>query len=513
VTEPVARAKTQGVWLVVSQAATRAIQFLSTIALARLLVPEDFGKVAIAAVAWEVVALFGNTGVAATIIQRRDKVDELCAAAFWLNATVSAAVAALSVAIAIPVARLYGEPAVAPIMTLYALGFVISAAGTINSVLLTRDVAFGRLAVVDFAGAVAGAAGAVALALLGFGFWSLVIHAPLVALLRVALLWRLHPWRPGLKLRTDLWKDIFGYGRWVLGADLATYLNQNGDYMITGKILGQHALGIYSMAYRVANWPVEAGVWLIARVAFPTLAGLQEDAERLRTACAKMLRVVALVAFPAIAVLFVVAPDLVGLLYGAERWGAAAPLIRILLVYVLFRSIGSAANQAILATGGARVSFIVGVSVTPLLFAGVLYGARFGVTGVAVATSIVLGAAAAAIFAVGTRAAGLPLGGAVAALGPGAATGFAALALSFLAAGTARIAVSSVAPGAGLQVARAAGLVAAIAVGVLSAWGVAALGFKEEFRLLLGGLGEGALLERWRQARRGLASILTVRSK
>jgi O-antigen/teichoic acid export membrane protein len=506
VSEAVERAKSQGIWLAIGQVASRAAQFLSTIALARLLLPEHFGKVAIAAVVWEVVSLFGNTGVAATIIQRRDLSADLLDAAFWLNGAVAAGIAAASLGVALAAARFYHEPSIVPILGLYALSFVISSVGSIHAVLLAREVSFGRLALLDTTSAVTSAGLSVALALAGFGFWSLVLHAPAIAALRTIFLWRLHRWRPRARLRTRLWREIFGYGRYVLGAELAGYVSLNGDYMITGKVLGENPLGVYSMAYRVANWPVEAGVWLVSRIAFPTLSGLQDDPERLASAFTKMMRMVAILAFPAVAVLFVVAPDLVAVLYGDERWGGATPLIQILLPYVALRSLSSPAAQVLLAVGQARRSFLFGIVVVPLLLAAVALGTRHGITGVAVATSTVLGLAAIGLAAISCRAAHAPLRTVLAALGPGAALGLIALVSSAASLVAFSGLVHGVAPSISGAWARAGRLGAGVAAGGVAAWLAAAILFPEDRSLVLRALGEGSVSERLRQLRRGLAA-------
>ncbi len=510
--EVVSRARSQGVWLALGQVATRAFQFLTTIVLARLLLPEHFGKVAIAAVVWEMVALLGNTGVVATLVHRRDRLDELCEAAFWLNLSVAAGICVIAVGVAAAAVRFYGQPALLPIMVLYAAGFLVGALGTVHVALLTREVAFGRLAVADAVPAVASGLVSIALAAAGFGFWSLVIHAPGIALLKIVLLYRLHPWRPGLSIRIPLWGEIFGYGRYVLGMDLAGYVNLNGDYLITGKVLGEHSLGIYSMAYRLANYPVEAGVWLVSRIAFPTLSALQEEPRRLAEVFQKMLRVVAVVSFPVFAVLFVVAPDVVAVLYGEEKWGAASPLIRILIPYVVFRAVGSPAGQALLAVGRARTAFRFAFGVTPVLLAAVYFGTWWGIQGVAVATSAVLGCAAIALTILSGRAAGVRLGGILAAIGPGSAVGGAALA----AAGIAAWAVSAFGPAAApaspvaVQWAR---LLLAGSAGALAAWLVTGRVFRQDYRMLMTMLGEGSILQRWREMRRGVVAALALRMK
>ncbi|HZE89963.1 MAG TPA: lipopolysaccharide biosynthesis protein [Verrucomicrobiae bacterium] len=497
--EAVDRAKNQGIWLALGQIVTRGAQFASTIVLARLLVPESFGKVALAAVVWEVVALFGNTGVAATIIQRRDVEPQLLDAAFWLNVTVATAIAAVSLAVAFAASAFYREPAIVPVIALCAAGFCITSRGSIHAVLLTREVSFGRLALVDAIASGATALLSVAFALAGFGFYSLVLHAPIVAVLRVALCFRFHPWRPAARAAVHRWKGILGYGRYVLGAELAGYVCLNGDYMVTGKLLGQEALGVYSMAYRIANWPVEAGVWMVSRIAFPTLSALSGDSLRLAEVYAKMLRVVAILAFPAVAILFAAAPDLIAALYGAERWGGAAPHIRILLPYVLVRALGSPAAQVLLALGRARESFLFAASLTPVLIAAVAFGARSGVTGVAVATAAVLGMGAFLLTILSSRAARAPLAGIAAALVPGAVIGAAALAGSFL---------PHVVLPAGAAGAR---LAASLLAGVVTAWLALAVGFPEDRRLLLGTLGERSAGARWGQFRRGVAASVLGR--
>jgi O-antigen/teichoic acid export membrane protein len=244
----------------------------------------------------------------------------------------------------------------------------------------------------------------------------------------------------------------------------------------------------------------------VSRIAFPTLSGLQDDPEGLASAFTKMMRMVAILAFPAVAVLFVVAPDLVGVLYGDARWGGATPLIQILLPYVALRSLGSPAAQVLLAVGQARRSFLFGIAVVPLLLAAVALGTRYGITGVAVATSTVLGLAAIGLTAISCRAARAPLPTVLAALGPGAALGLIALASSAAALVAFSGLVHGVAPSISGAWARAGRLGAGVAAGGAAPWLAAAILFPEDRRLVLRALGEGSVSERLRQFRRGLAA-------
>lgn len=499
------QAKTQGVRLAIGHIATRAAQMLSTIAMARLLVPHDFGKVAIAAVTWELMALAGNTGIAATLVHRRDDIEHLSEAAFWLNMTVSTILAIAAMVVSFGIAHFYNDPDIVPMIGLYALSFLILSMGTINAVLLTKEVSFGRLGFVDATVALASAIGAIGLALAGFGFWSLVLHSPVIALLRVALLRRMHPWRPSLRARPSLWPSLFGYGRWVLGSDLMTYISLNGDYMMTGKILGDRALGIYSMAYRIANWPVEAGVWMVARIAFPTLSVLQSNPAELARVFTRMLRLVALVAFPAIGILFVVTPDLITILFGEARWGEAAPLIRILLPYVLLRSISSPASQALMATGRARTAFYFGATVMPTLLVAVAIGTRFGATGVAVATSAVLGTAALFLLILSCRGLGIRPFQFFPHLGPGvlvAATGMGAASL-----------VTFIIPQASDSVPLIGRFLLAVGSAGLGIWVCASRFFPEDYRSIVGNLGAGSVVGALLKLRRGIAASLALRLK
>lgn len=511
--EIVGKARSQAPWLALGQVASRIFQFLTTVILARLLLPEHFGKVALAAVVWEMVALLGNTGVVATLVQRRGSLGDLCQAAFWLNLAVAAAIAVVTLALAVPVARFYADPVLVPILVLYASAFLIGSTGTVHVALLTREVSFGRLALADTTTAVASGLVAILLAASGFGFWSLVIHAPAVALMKVLLLWRLHSFRPGLGLKIPLWREIFGYGRYILGRELAGYVNLNGDYMITGKILGEHRLGIYSMAYRLANYPVEAGVWLVSRIAFPTLSGLQDAPERLAEVFLKMIRVVALASFPAFAVLFVAAPDLIAVLYGEERWGAASPLIRILIPYVVLRAVGSPAGQALMATGRARTAFRFAVAVTPVLLVAVFIGAQYGLEGVAVATSAVLGTAAAALTLLSGRVIGVGWRSILAAIRPGAVTGAGVILAAGAASWSAVRLGSLLAADAPRVAVQWASLLAAGAIGTAAAWLLSGLLFREERRLLLASVDTGGVTGMLRRLRGGMASAFAPRVK
>jgi Membrane protein involved in the export of O-antigen and teichoic acid len=137
-----AKAKTGAFWVMLEQVVLRVFSFITNIVLARLLFPEDFGIVAIAFVAWEIIKLFGNFGIAAKLIYQQGDIAQYATSAFWLNIIVSAALAIATVAVSPFIALFYNNELIQPILMLFSLAFVIQSFGTTHLALLRKELAF-----------------------------------------------------------------------------------------------------------------------------------------------------------------------------------------------------------------------------------------------------------------------------------------------------------------------------------------------------------------------------------
>lgn len=384
-----AKAKIGAFWVILEQVILKVFSFVTNIVLARLLFPEDFGVVAIALVAWEIIKLFGNFGIAAKLIYQQEKINEYATSAFWLNIVVSLALGLVTIFIAPYVARFYGNELVQPILVLFSLAFVVQSLGTTHLALLRKELAFKKITLVEVVTTLFSRSFAIGMAFMGFGVWSLVIPEVIASPFKAVAFWIINPWKPDFKLNTGYWRDIFKFGFNYLGADLTRYLNINGDYIIIGKMLGERSLGLYTFAYNIANLPFQNITSTVSKVAFPTFSKLQDDLKRFQKVLLKMTKFTSLTAFPLLMELLILADLLIPLVYG-DKWKEAIMPLQIIIGFILFRVFSSPGGQVLIALGKPDTLFRFNLIQSPFLLAAVFIGSHYGISGAAAGMSSVL---------------------------------------------------------------------------------------------------------------------------
>jgi O-antigen/teichoic acid export membrane protein len=401
-----AQAKVGAFWVILQQVTLRGFSFVTNVILARLLFPEDFGIVAIAMIAWEVVRLFGNLGIGAKLIHQQEEVNEYATSAFWLNVIVSFVLAVIAVAVSPYVALFYNNGLVQPILILFAIAFFVQSFGSTHLALLNKELAFKKIVLVEVVLNVLSKLCAIGMAFSGFGVWSLVIPDVLTSPFKTVAFWVLNPWRPGFRLNTRYWKNIFRFGFNYLGADLTRYLSINGDYLIVGRMLGERSLGLYTFAYNVANLPFDNVVGTMARVAFPTFSKLQGDLDRFRAFFLKITKVTSLVSFPLLVEVLVLADLIIPLVYG-DKWREAILPLKIIIGFVLFRVFSSPGGQVLFALGKPEALFKFNLIQVPFLLTAVFIGSHYGIVGVALGMSLVLVAGSLVLLGISIKPIGL----------------------------------------------------------------------------------------------------------
>lgn len=384
-----AQAKIGAFWVTLQQGFLYAFSFVTNIILARLLLPNDFGIVAIALVAWEIIKLFGNFGIAAKLIHQQEKVNEYATSAFWLNIIASLALAIVTVCFAPYIASFYNNVLVKPILMLFSLAFFIQSFGTTHLALLRKELAFKRITSIEVMTVFFSKSIAIVMAFSGYGVWSLVVPEVMITPFKSLAFWIANPWRPDLKLNTKYWRDIFRFGFNYLGADLTRYLSINGDYLIIGKMLGERSLGLYTFAYNIANVPFHGITSIATSVAFPAFSKLQNDLSRFRIVFLKMTKFTSLVAFPLLLELLILSDLLIPFVYG-DKWKESILPLKIIIGFVLFRVFASPGGQVLFALGKPDVLFRFNVIQAPFLLIGVFIGSHYGIVGAAIGMSSVL---------------------------------------------------------------------------------------------------------------------------
>jgi PST family polysaccharide transporter len=375
-------------WSALQASASRLLSAVVFVLLARLLEPDAFGVVAVASVFVAFMTVLVDQGFSQALVQRPSLDREHLDTAFWANLAASAVVVALVVGAAGPVADLFDEPDLAPILRALSLALVASALGGVPTALLRRRLAFASLALRGLLSVAAGGVAGVAAALAGFGAWSLVIQLVVQAGVETAVVWSASDWRPGRSFSWSAAGDLVRFGAGVTGTSLVNFLNRRSDDFLIGLVLGSTALGLYTVAYKLLLLMTDVLTRTIEVVAFPVFSRVQDDTRRFVRGFYAANRASLAVATPAYLFVAALAPEVVEVAFGPE-WSESAPVLRalafigILQASLLFNAtLVSAAGRPDLALLVTAVNGVANV-------AGFLLVVSHGILAVAVAYVVV----------------------------------------------------------------------------------------------------------------------------
>ncbi|RMF97815.1 MAG: colanic acid exporter [Candidatus Schekmanbacteria bacterium] len=375
-------------WSGIAQAGRQIAQLITTIVLARLLAPSEFGLISMAIVVIGFISIFKDLGTSAAVIQRRELSDELLSSIFWIN-TGFGTFSMLLVFLGAPLgAMLYNNPQVTPVLQALSLGFFISGFTILHQALLERSLSFGTLAKIELAAVLSGSIAGIVLALLGAGVWSLVMQILTNVTMTTVLLWFSTSWRPRLVFNWNEVKSIKNYSLNLTGFAVFNYFARNADYLLIGRYLGAQDLGYYTLAYRILLFPVKNISKVISRVMFPVYSNLQDDNQRLANIYLKVSSTIALITFPLMAGVFTLSKPFIVSLFGT-KWEPVILLIMILSPVGLIQSIGTTVGAIYQAKGRTDIMFRWGLVTETCAIISFIVGLRWGVIGVAIAYAIV----------------------------------------------------------------------------------------------------------------------------
>jgi O-antigen/teichoic acid export membrane protein len=340
-------------WTGIGRWITQIISWIATPIVARLLSPGDYGVAAMAMVFIGFVQLVNELGLGIAVIQRRDLSEDQIARIGGLSVLLGAFFVVLSVGLAQVVARLFGSAEVGPVIAVLSVTFLTSSIQSLPRALLTRDLKFRQLAVMDGVEAIVHTSATLLLAILGFRYWALVLGA--VAARATAMILALH-WRAHRLAWPSSLKTIAGpvaVGFHVVVGNIAWYAYNNADLAIIGRRLGAAALGSYTIGTSLASIPVDRLSALVASATPGIFATVQHDRLALRRYILALTEGVALLTFPAAVGLALVAEEFVLVVLG-EQWRAAITPLRLLALVAMFRSVALLLNRALIPTGHAK---------------------------------------------------------------------------------------------------------------------------------------------------------------
>ncbi len=375
-------------WVFAGKLVGRGMDFARLVVLARLLSPDDFGLFGIVMLAIAVLESFSETGFNTALIQRKDNAQAYLDTA-WTVQVIRRLMLALALFAGAPlVSWFFNEPRAVPLIRLMSASVALSGFVNIGIIYFQKELQFHKQVLYSLLTAVVSLIVGVVLAYKLRSVWALIWAGLAGTVAQCGLSYVLHPYRPRLRFSGAQARELFRFGRWMLGTSVLVYGGSQLDNLMVGKLLGTAALGFYAMAYKLSLLPLQETTYAVSGVLLAGYAKVQDQGARLRRAYERALALTAFFSVPACLGMALLARPGVRLVLG-EKWLPAVVPIQILAIAQLVKSIISTGSPFFLGSGRPRYEFYAQtarvVGLVACLVPGIL---MFGLPGAAFAVLV-----------------------------------------------------------------------------------------------------------------------------
>ena len=373
-----------GITVVAARGVNIFVQLASTVVLARLLSPHDFGLVAMVMALVGFAPMLIDLGTSEAAAQKTHISRTEVSSLFWLNVAIGAGSAALLALSSGLIARFFGEPSLASIVLVLSCTLVLGAMYNQHYALMRRVMEFRHIAMIDISANVVGSMVSVAMAFAGWGYWALVAKPIVTSAMTVVSVWICCPWVPGRPRLTSDVKELLGFGMGVAGFTMTDYVARSADRVALGYFYGAGPLGYFQNAFTVYSNLLSILTEPLHNIAVSGLSKLRGNLDELKRSWATALSSLTFFSSMAFAMLAVTGQDFVVILLG-PKWAPAGPLLCILAVKGIAQSVERTMGWIHVAAGRSDRWMRWGIfsAVCQLVALGV--GLPFGITGVAIA--------------------------------------------------------------------------------------------------------------------------------
>lgn len=378
-------------WTTFSTMITTILQLLQLAILARFLEPSAFGLMALVMVVIGFSQAFLDMGISNAIIHKQEISKEQLSTLYWVNVLAGFLLFCIIALIAPFVSNFYNEPELTTLIIIVALTFIIQPFGQQFMILWQKEMRFSEIAKIDIANKFVSLLISVYFAYKGYGVYALV-YGTLAGMILQTILFiykGLKEYKPSFVFKIKEIKEFLSFGAYQMGEKTINYFNSQIDTILIGKLLGMEALGIYSIAKQLIMRPAQIINPIITKVTFPTMAKVQDDTDRLKSIYLKTMNYLSSINFPIYAFLFVMAPDLVPLIFGS-KWNEAIVIVQILSIYGAIRSTGNPVGSLMLAKGKANWGFYWNLGLFFYVPFGIYLGSFYGLIGVSWALVVIM---------------------------------------------------------------------------------------------------------------------------
>jgi O-antigen/teichoic acid export membrane protein len=370
-------------WVFADKLGSSSINFVITIVLARLLLPEDFGLVAMVMIFFELSSVFVESGFSTALIREKEISEVDKSTTFIFNFLASLILYAVLFFCAPLIAAFFDQQALVWIVRVMGLNLIIGATAIVQRSTLTQQIDFKTQTKARFLAVVLSGVGGVAFALLGFGVWALVVRIGLMGLMEVISLWRLNPWKPSFVFSKQSFRKLFGFGSNILFAALLDKFFSHAHKLLIGKFFTAAALGFYTQAGTFSYMVINTLFQTMQRVTYPVLSKLQDDLKELKEGYRKILKLSSFVIFPAMVLLGVMAEPVIIVTVG-EKWRPAVPFLQLLCLSGATYHFSSINLNMLLVLGRSDLSLRLEVIKKIVIAISIIVGLQFGLYGLVI---------------------------------------------------------------------------------------------------------------------------------
>lgn len=344
------------IWSAVDRFSAQGIQFVFSILIARLLMPEDYGVIAMIGIFLAVSNTFIDSGFGTALVRKIDRTEADFSTVFYFNNIVAILFYLVLFFAAPAIARFYDTPLLVPVTRVVALTLPIGALSGIHSAKLSIAIDFKSRAKISIVSAILTGSVGLWMAYSGYGVWALVVQTLCASVIRTLMLWIIVKWFPKLIFSWASFKELFTFGSKLLASGLLDTIYNNIYTLVIGKIFSPSVLGVYGKAKALADFPSSNITSVLQSVSFPVLSAIQNEEERLADAYKRFLKISAFVIFPLMLGLSSVADPFIRLVL-TDKWENTIYLLQIICFAMMWYPI-HAINLNILEVKGRSDYFL-----------------------------------------------------------------------------------------------------------------------------------------------------------
>ncbi len=371
-----------GFYLTIVNTLSQILAIVVNIVLARLLLPEDFGLVALTMTYIGFITLFTNMGFGSSVIHEGSSTQKQLSSIYWLNYGLSIFSFLIIILTAHLAAEFYDEPKLTKIVYVAAINILLNPFYGIQFKLLERDLEFKSISKINLSGTLIGSLAAIVGAYLGLGVYALVLQSLVSSFIRLILVLVYRNWWPNFHFNFTEIKHMVWYSMRFKATQMSMYFERNIDYLILGKFFTSAILGYYAFAYNIMYTPVKRISYIFSEVLFPSFSSFKNDKQKIIKGYFKSVNLIALVSVPAMTILAFNADLIINLVFG-QKWDAAIPIVRILCFAGAIQSISQFGGVIFSSIGKPEVAMYVSVGRTILTALAIVVGVQYGVLWVA----------------------------------------------------------------------------------------------------------------------------------